>query len=97
MYLFFFRFYLISRIPTLTYLDDRTIEVDEKKEADIMYSQSKISQLASSLHGKKSPNFSNFAAIESATPALLHQSDSIGDKIKSYWEEVVKRSPFPNF
>ena len=71
--------------------------MDEKKEADIMYSQSKISQLASSLHGKRSPNSSNFAAIESATPALLHQNDSIGDKIKSYWEEVVKKSPFPNF
>ena len=46
--------------------------------------------LASGLRGK--PNdFSNFAAIESASPDLPQQQiDQIWTKTKSYWNEVVK-------
>ena len=46
--------------------------------------------LASGLRGK--PNdFSNFAAIESASPDLPQQQiDQIRTKMKSYWKEVVK-------
>ena len=43
----FNRLYLIYRIQTLTYLDDRSIQEDEKGEANVMYSQSTFDNLAS--------------------------------------------------
>ena len=46
--------------------------------------------LASGLRGKPS-DFSNFAAIESASPDLPQQQiDQIRTKMKSYWKEVIK-------
>ena len=93
--LFFCRLYLISRIPNLTYLDDRSVEKEEKNEAIVMFSSSKFAYIASNLRGKTS-DFSNFASIESATSAL-QENNSMGTKIKSYWEDVLKKSPFFNF
>jgi hypothetical protein len=47
--------------------------------------------LVSGLRGKSS-DFSNFAAIESATSITQPQQqiEQIGEKMKSYWKEVVK-------
>ena len=83
-----YRLYLVSRIPTLTYLDDRSVEKDEKEEAKTMYHT--LSQ--QNLKGNPS-DFTAFAAIETAlNPHSSTSTEWLGQKLKSYWE-AIKKSP----
>ena len=83
-----YRLYIISRVPTLTYLDDRSVEKDEKQEAKTMFNAS-----AHNLKGQPS-DFSSYASIEAAlNPQSSLSTEWIGQKLKSYWE-AIKKSPF---
>ena len=67
----FNRLYMVSRLPWLTYLDDRAVELDERKEAQSMYHSK---SLKSGLRGNPS-DFSNKAAIEAAiNPSSIHHT-----------------------
>ena len=83
-----YRLYLVSRIPTLTYLDDRSVEKDEKEEAKTMY------HTLSQQNLKGNPyDFTAFAAIETAlNPHSSTSTEWLGQKLKSYWE-AIKKSP----
>lgn len=93
---------MISKVPSLTYLDDRAIEVDEKKEANIMFTKS--AKYPSNHTGLKAAfgDFShNMSAIEAATNLNSTDDDSLGyttiifnynprlafKKLKSYFSE----------
>ena len=84
--------YIISRISSLHYLDDRPIESDEREESNEMFAKSKLELASFGLKGKTT-DFSQLSHIESATVVNEYTEESISRKIKGYWEELVKKSP----
>ena len=95
------RLYLVSRLPFLSYLDDRTVEWEERKEAQSMYHIASKS-LKCGLRGNPS-DFSNKAAIEAGiNPSPSSTSDrrqqtafAWKQKLKILWEDIVLRTGAP--
>ena len=105
------RIYMVSRLPFLSYLDDRTVEWEERKEAQSMYHIASKS-LKCGLRGNPS-DFSNKAAIEAGinpspttstpyttTPTLpQHPRQQTAfawkQKLKILWEDIVLRTGAP--
>ena len=98
------RLYLVSRLPFLSYLDDRIVEWEERKEAQSMYHIASKS-LKCGLRGNPS-DFSNKAAIEaginpSPSTSPLHSTTrqqtafAWKQKLKILWEDIVLRTGAP--
>ena len=104
LYVSISRLYLVSRLPFLSYLDDRTVEWEERKEAQSMYHIASKS-LKCGLRGNPS-DFSNKAAIEaginpSPSTSPLHSTTrqqtafAWKQKLKILWEDIVLRTGAP--
>ena len=94
----------MSRLPFLSYLDDRIVEWEERKEAQSMYHIASKS-LKCGLRGNPS-DFSNKAAIEaginpSPSTSPLHSTTrqqtafAWKQKLKILWEDIVLRTGAP--
>ena len=89
---------MASRLPFLSYLDDRIVECEERKEAQSMYHIASKS-LKCGLRGNPS-DFSNKAAIEAGiNPSPSSTSDrrqqtafAWKQKLKILWEDIVLRT-----
>jgi hypothetical protein len=68
----------------LTYLDDRSVELDEKKEAQTMYAK----KFYSALRGNAS-DFTNYATIEAASTLNSNINPSLSQKIKHFWDQSL--------
>ena len=96
------RLYMASRLPFLSYLDDRIVECEERKEAQSMYHIATTS-LKCGFRGNPS-DFSNKAAIEaginpSPTSTLLPPRQQTAfawkQKLKILWEDILLRTGAP--
>ena len=76
-----YRLYLLAQISTLTYLDDRMVEEDEKQEAMRMYYKNK----------DHAGEFSRFASVEAGATLAHEEPESLTAKIKFQWNAMLRK------